>query len=152
MTAPKLKAEIHTIGVPPEIKLTRPFWQKVGEIVAASTRRNILQQQQADGSRLKRNAPSTQTRKQEAGRPLLSLIDVGRRLVTKGAYIITPISHGVEIEPAARNIARWVQQKGYIGWLGVSRKAARALTQLVDQEIKRQIARASKKTTKRKLV
>ncbi len=168
MIPPSLIVELHTTGEPLRVKMSQSFWTKVGKAITTDIRRNIIKQKQADGSPLQVNKESTQKRKRAAGRPLRSLIDVERRLVRAGAFVATVLRNGVSVVPEATDISRWVQEGGdvsagrsggtimgdrnkYTGWFGVSARGVAAIEALIAKEMRRLIAKASKKKTKKRL-
>lgn len=114
-------------GSMPDFKIGNAGWAKVGQVVEGSIKDNILSQRQIDGDRIKVNAPSTRARKRKKGRPQLSLVDAKKRLISKAGWFSTVITNGVRVSPAFPNIVRWVQQKGYTGWIGPGKKGVSAI-------------------------
>jgi len=141
--------------------LSKPFWQAVGKIIVTSILQNILNQKQADGSPIKRNAPSTLEAKRRMGRGSRSLVDALHRFVQGGgkswrvrllrsgeSRAGTSITHtygGVEVSPAPTLavLNRHVQEKGYIGWLGINKSARNAIRLELRKEVRRQFRRAA---------
>jgi len=128
------------------------FWEKVGDVVSGSILDNIIRQQQADGTPIKENAPSTKAAKQKQGRGVRSLIHLKDRFVqgAKGSWKILqfiPNGRGILVGPATaelRKLVRWVHQLGYVGWLGVNVEGIAAIRTLLREEI-RMLFRAAKR-------
>lgn len=130
--------------------LPRSFWDRTGAIVAAGIVDNILAQKQASGEALKKNAPSTRDRKAREGKPQLSLVDALHRFI-KGSgaswkvlrYL--PRGRGIIVGPATlelSRIIRYVGEKGYVGYVGISAKTAAALKALLRGELRAMFRRA----------
>lgn len=145
----------------PKIALTKAFAEKIGKLLAAGVVDNILQQRQAKGGSIKVNAPSTRERKQRQGRPTLSLIDdPKKRRLVKGrgrsfasGVMGTSGKYTIKIVPAtyeARQIVRYVQDKGYTGWFGVHKDTKAAVIEMIREEVKKKWAAAIAKRGKRK--
>lgn len=128
--------------------LTRPmlgqaFWENVARVVKGDILQRIDTQQQPQGGRIKRNAPSTLARKRKQGKPPLSLVDQHKRLVSSDSYEheILPGGKGVRIRPRGAErmaLARSLVARGY-KWIGLSKKGQRALRALFLDEVKRLI-------------
>lgn len=139
----KKKAEIPTIKLPMKTK------KLVASAVEGGIIDNIISQKQADGSPLKRNQKKTRDRKAKAGRPGLSLVDKMRRFVKgrKQSWDFKTTTKGVIIKAATselRNLMRYVQENGYVGWFGISEKARAAIKAAVRKEIREAFDRAAK--------
>ena len=120
----------------------------MGAIVGEGIVDNIERQQQADGRALKRNARSTMERKRRLGRALLSLIDKQRRFVKKRGRswkVLGFTKTSVEVGPATQELSRlskFVQKKGYTGWLGSSARTQKKQLKIIRAELKRIFDRA----------
>lgn len=132
--------------------LGRLFWEDVAKVAQGSILDNILSQRQASGEQLKRNKTSTIARKLKAGRKPRSLIDVMHRFI-QGAgkswkvIRLLPNGKGIEIGPATDELKRLmglVQEKGYVGWIGLNTKAASAIKVLLREEVRRLFRAAQK--------
>jgi len=122
----------------------RRFLVGIAEICEDSILNNIAKQKSPDGSRLKKNAPSTRARKRRKGRPQLSLVDAEHRLV-KGNFRswkplrLTPTE--VVVGPATLEVARltkWTTRMGY-DFVGLSKKYVTKMRALFKEEIIRLI-------------
>jgi len=128
--------------------LDRATWDKVGKVAAAGVIDNIIKQTQADGQALKKNASSTIKRKRKLALPLLSLVFKDRSLVkgAKQSFIWRIGRNSVTIRPAtaeAKNRTKWVQQKGFTGWFGISAATKTAIKALIRKSIKKAFSKAS---------
>lgn len=119
---------------------------------------NITGQKQVDGTKLKRNARSTQERKKMLGRQLKSLIDEKHRFV-KGQqkswkHVIKGAMKGggfdkfsIGIFPANAELV-WlneeVQGKGYTGWFGVNKRALDVIYKILNHYVASTIKKAAK--------
>lgn len=133
----------------PAFRLDDATMVQLGELLSLGVVDNILQQKQASGARIRPNAPSTRHRKQRLGRPVLSLIDDPKkhRFIKggKGSFTYSAKGHSrgtrtIVVEPATgelRKLNRYVQQKGYVGWFGVSRETEAAVRLALRDFIKR---------------
>lgn len=124
------------------LRLDHGLLERCGKIMAGGIIDNIERQQQASGAGLRQNAPSTLERKRRKARPLMSLIDELNRFVrgsgASWAVNVDPAKNDVIIEPTTgelRNLVRWVQMKGYVGWFGISKTTLAALKEMVYQDI-----------------
>lgn len=113
-------------AAPANLKLPANVLEDVGRIIGASIIDNIDKQQQADGSALKENAPSTKKRKLALGQGMRSLIAEKLRFVkgSQGSWKFTVSRQSVSVEPATgelKSLVRYVQQKGYTGWFGINK-------------------------------
>lgn len=125
----------------PAIKLPRKLMEDIGHAIELGILDNIIHQRQADGSGLKRNPPLYADAKRRQGwtfgGSVLSLVAGFKRFIkTSGAsWKATVLSSGraVRVAPATKELADLsisVQQKGYTGWLGVSKKTMLAIKAL----------------------
>jgi hypothetical protein len=114
-----IKQHVVRKGGFPDLRLTNRFWRAAAELARDGIVGNVRAQQQADGNPLKRNAPSTRARKQKLGRAQLSLIDDPSqyRFARKSNYEIVVRKDSMIVRPRAQKILRYVQDKGYTGWM-----------------------------------
>ena len=124
------------------LKLDHKLLEKCGKLMAGGIIDNIQKQQTWRGGSLKQNAPSTLERKRRKSRPLMSLIDKLNRFVSGGgrswAVNVDPAKNDVIVEPSTgelRDLVKWVQMKGYVGWYGISKKALQALKEALYEDI-----------------
>ena len=118
-------------SAPKDLKIGEENFAKIGDIVKASILRNIRDQQQVDGSRIKTNEESTRHKKELAGRQQLSLVDEEHRFTKPANWKVTATKEDVTVEPKGElvDLVRYVQEKprgkggGYTGWFGVNKKA-----------------------------
>jgi hypothetical protein len=132
----------------PQIKFGAAVWKQIGEIAEGGILDNIMRQRQADGRPIKENAPSTRERKRKEGKPQLSLIDRKKRFIKGGggSWRFRVLKNGVVIRPAKaelKRISRWVQQKGYVGWFGLSEKHVEVIRAIFRKEIRKQFKGAN---------
>ena len=127
---------------PAVLTFDKAFWDDVAKVYEGAILSNILRQQQANGERLKINAPSTRARKQRLGRPLLSLVDNLHRFVKGMRQSWTLLRYlpggGIVIGPAndeLRRLSREVQAKGYTGWMGLGRDGRAAMKALLRKKL-----------------
>ncbi len=133
---------------PPGLELTRAVLDKIGEVVAAGVTDNVIRQRTVDGGRIKVNALSTRRRKRAEGKPTLSLIDEKRRFIKAGAWAWKIKRNGVSIHPASaelRELMVRLQEAGYVGWFGASKKALAMVKQIVKDHIKAKFEEAKKR-------
>lgn len=134
---------------PGAIRMPQEFWDKAAQVAIGSIIENILTQRQADGTRIKANAPATRARKRKQGKRLLSLIDEQHRFVRTGRASWTlkrylPQGAGIVIGPATeelRQLVWWVWQAGYRGYIGLSKKGRAAIRALIRKSIQDMINR-----------
>ena len=130
----------------PNLVLDEKTVNTIGDLLSIGVVDNILQQRQANGSGIKRNAQSTSDRKALLGRPLKSLIDEpsrhrfiqGNRGSFRFGLTGTGTVRKLRIRPATdelRAISRHVQEKGYVGWFGIHRETAAAVLDVVSRWI-----------------
>lgn len=105
---------------------------------------NVLKQKQADGSRLKRNAPSTLDRKRRQARPLLSLVDKKRRFVNASNWKTTTRKNVLRIRATGHlaQLIKYVGEMGYTGYIGVSATVLRVIKKIIKDDIKRILKKA----------
>ena len=148
----KVKVVRKKKAVMPTLRLDVKLLETIGKVAEGSILDNIKRQREADGSPLQRNAPSTRETKRRKGRPLLSLVDQFHRFARgKGRSFAQQIdTHGsrVYIEPATselRRLSRWVQERGYTGWFGLSAKSGELVRMMIRKWMQSQFAAAAKK-------
>lgn len=137
-------------------KLSPKFWTTVAKSVEGSIIQNINEQQQADGSPLKRNSPTTLKIKREADPPRdqKSLIDHFSRFVQTGGgswTILRKKRKFITVGAATgelRKLNKSVQRLGFVGWLGINKKGRASIRAKLRREIKRQFKEALAKTKK----
>lgn len=118
--------------------MPKEFWKQVADTVEAGILDNIVKQKQADGSMIKTNARSTLMHKIALRRGTRSLVDEKHRFVKGRGRSWKAIRYlangaGVVVGPATqelRELSRYVQQKGYTGWMGISATTRAALKEL----------------------
>ena len=163
----EIDVEIERVVLPREINLPRSMYEGVGKLVAAAIVSNIIRQQRADGGAIKQNAPSTLQSKRDRGVRLRSLIDEGERLIrgrgqsfrletSPNQVAVVPSSTARTGRPrskpaSAKQIARWVQEKGYVGWFGVGRQDRAAIKEWLKKEVREYLAKQTRKTRRQKL-
>lgn len=132
----------------PKIVFDDEFWTTVATVARSNVRENILNQKQADGGELKRNATSTMLKKLGQGKALLSLVDEpeskgGHRFVRSGdgswkLSRFLPDGRGVVVGPATeelRSLMKYLYDKGYWGYFGLSASGVSAIRALIRQRI-----------------
>lgn len=139
----------------PALKIDKKLLNEVGSLGSADIMHNILAGKQADGAGLKRNAPKTADRKRKKGWTVAgrvkSLIAEHHRFVKGGGrswrwYLER--GKTVWIYPGnaeLKNLVRWVQMKGYLGWFAISVKGKVAIKLAMRDWIKKQFAKAAAK-------
>lgn len=143
-------------AVLPSIALSKSDKATLMRIGEGSVLQNIKQQKQADGSTLKRNAKSTLKEKRRLGRGRRSLVDEKHRFVqgrqqswageerkTMGGRTSIWIKPAT---PELRKLNRFVQENGYVGWLGINEKAVKAIRLLLQKMLNREFAKAARKS------
>lgn len=136
----------------PRIVLNKEDLTQIAKLMEASVLDNILKQATATGEQIKMNSPSTRDAKRKLSLPLLSLVAKGHRFVKGrgGSWKVTPVlsngSQALRLEAATqelKNLSRWLQQMGYVGWLGINPRAMAAIRLVVRNAIKREFRRAA---------
>ena len=164
----QVKANLPTLVLPENVL------EDIGKIGEASILDNIKRQQKATGAPLPRNKQSTIDRKEEKGRPPLSLVDQYHRFVRKNsgswASQVVLRRQWVIVKPAnpeIRQLSQWVQEGGkgrgkikrgkrkgerkttggtkrYRGWFGLNREAKAAIKWLIRDWIIRMFRQAAR--------
>ncbi len=132
-----------------KIRLKLKDWEDIGKLIVVGIQTNINNQQQADGSPIKSNAPSTLARKRKEGKEPKSLIDQFKRFVkrTTSSWFVSPSTESVTVYPSdytggdpsgatLRSLVRSVQARGYVGWFGISKRALSGIRLVVRNRIK----------------
>lgn len=138
------------------LKFSDRFWRQAGEIAVDGIVRNVISGKRSDGSAQKTNAPSTRRMKHRRGRLFggvaMPLIDKKKRFAKPSGYEISVSRHSVTVSPSDKEVAEYVQQKGYTGWMVPSRAKFRSsIRKLVASAIKEAVRKASKhRSTRRK--
>lgn len=124
----------------PAIKLDKELLNSIGRAMEGAILENIAMQRQADDAPLRANKQATANRKRAKGwlwkGRAMSLVAEFKRLVRgrqaswrwrlkKNAVIVGPSTDEV------RNLSRYVQLKGYTGWLGLNRRSRDAIRSMV---------------------
>jgi hypothetical protein len=135
----------------PALVLSDNEKDRLGKLLLGGIMQNIKQQEQADGSPLKRNAPGTEKRKRNAGKPALSLVDEEHRFVKPGNWARTWSTDGSQVvviepldvggPPTLKELVRDLQVAGYTGWFGASKETVAAAVQLMRDWLRRAIRR-----------
>lgn len=139
-----------------EFKLNESDWNRIGEAILKSFLRNVRGQVTATGLQQKKNAPNTIAAKRKKGRRSpanSSLVDDPKtyRFSRGSNYEIDTDKEGATVFPRDLKVSRYVQKKGYVGWIGVDSRAKRAIVKLFNSFIKRAANRAKRrKETKTK--
>jgi hypothetical protein len=111
-------------------------FEEVGQKAAAGIVMNIKSGRQADGSPIKKNAPSTIRRKNKENWKhegnIRSLIMKEERFIQPGmgSWRWFAYKDRVNLEPATRwlkDMSKRLQLRGYVGWLGLSKKTRRVV-------------------------
>jgi hypothetical protein len=142
-------------GHPISLRFDEPTLQDIGKAVSGGILDNIRSQRQADGQPLQQNAPSTREAKRKLGLPVLALVFKQHRFV-KGngmSWFGKPDVQGnrVTVRPSSAelaNLSRSLQQRGYVGFFGVSDKARAAIRARVRKFIREAIAKATGRVRK----
>lgn len=140
----------------PSIMLGKETFERIGEAVSAGIVMNVRTSQQADGSSIKENAPSTIERKRKLRRlnpytgAVSPLIDRLRRFIGVDAtsWRWWPSEDRVRVEPASselRALNRIVQERGYTGWFGIPNKVRDVIRRIVRARIEWLIKQAGQK-------
>ena len=110
-------------GGPPSFDLGSADWSKIGNIVVASVLQNIKQQKTARGEPIKENAPATKRMKLNRGRGSRSLVDDPKsyRFYRNANFAVEADARGVTVYPRDLRVSRFVQLKGYVGWLALNK-------------------------------
>jgi len=132
----------------PALNLGKETFEEVGEIASASIVLNVKSGKQADGSDIKKNAPSTILRKRlrkalfvKGGKgSVRSLIDTkGRFIQSKGgSWRWFAHENRAVVEPATaelRKLSRYVQERGYVGWFDVSKKGWTLIRKVIRERL-----------------
>ena len=134
----------------PRFVLGQKTFDQIGEIASASIVLNIQQGKQADGSAIKRNAPSTALLKRQRralyrGR-VASLIDQKHRFIQPraGSWRWFAYTDHVNVEPATaelRRLSEYNQKRGYVGWFGVSKKGMSLIRRVIKRRLEEIVKR-----------
>lgn len=126
----------------PAIRFDLELMKRIGQHVEGAILENIMRQRQADGSRIRRNAKVTAKIKRRHGwlwrGRVMSLIAKKHRFVKgKGqSWRWRSINRNTEviIEPVFGELMKlnvWVQEKGFTGWFGLSKKQKAGLRRVL---------------------
>ena len=118
-----------------DLRFDRDTWQKIGDAVRDTVIKNVAEQNQADGTRIKKNAQSTLAKKHRLGRGSRSLVDnpATHRFFRRSSFAVLADEHGVTVYPKDREVSRDVQGKGYTGWLGLSKAGWNQVRKIVTE-------------------
>jgi hypothetical protein len=140
----------------PEIRgMPKAYWDEVASIVAIGIVDNIVKQKQANGSKLKPNPDGYKEKKRAMGRGTRSLVDEKHRFVQggDGSWKVTQwhaANTGITIGPATtelEGLVRYNWDRGYKGYIGVSRETKLAILALTQEWFIR-MCKTGKKSTK----
>ena len=136
----------------PNFALPQTTLEQVARITEQSIIDNILQQKQATGAPLKKNAPGTIRRKMAEGKAPRSLVDQYNRFIqmmrkswvwtitgagtTKQQISIKPNSQITAGGISLRVLNESVQKKGYVGWFAANKAAIAAIKTVMGNYIK----------------
>lgn len=135
----------------PDIKLDKKAFEDIGGVVCGDIVNRIQRGRQADGGAIKRNKPGTLARKAKLGQGARSLIADKLRFIRPGqggSFRYWAHADRVIVEPGSqelKDLVRYVQQKGYTGWFGVSKTAFGTIRRIIVETIKRIVRKAAKK-------
>lgn len=127
--------------------LNEDDWRQIGIAAAEGMAGNVRRQVTAGGLAQRVNAQSTIKAKRNKGRAAKSLMDdpSSLRFALVGRYAVTADGKGVTIAPADNlTIARYVQKKGYVGWIAPSESAWKKIKAIIARVVKRAQQEASK--------
>ena len=135
--------------------LSAKFWERAAAVVEGGILDNILTQKKASGGALKKNKPATLARKLMEGKPPLALVDALHRFIQGKRKSWTIVKwlprpgatgsdtrtafRGIVVGPATaelRKLIQYVGQKGYVGYIGISKTTASALKALLRLELR----------------
>lgn len=133
-----VKAKVPGLRKALKFRFEDAWMRKVGEVIVADQLDRIDKQQTPTGARLKRNRASTLARKRRQGKPLLSMVDTGRRFAKAAAYRIEVTRRGVKVSPGDKAVARHLLARGY-KLIGLSKRGRAAVRAMFKIEIKRQV-------------
>jgi hypothetical protein len=127
--------------------------EEMAAVVEGSLIANILDGKQASGLPLKTNKRATADRKRRKGwlhdGQVKSLIAEKQRIIKGGkkSFVWKLGKNLIEFKPAAtwRNINRWVQEKGYTGFWGLSKDGEKAVRETLRLWIKSSFKKAAAK-------
>lgn len=149
----------------PGLKLmNKETTEEIGGIASRGIPRNIIEQKRADETGIKSNSPLWQRTKRRLGWDARSLIAKKRSFTqSKGASASFPYElkkKSIIIRPsqsartggykggptaAFKDVAIWVQQKGYTGWFGLREKTKKLIRTVIRKFIKKEFAKARAK-------
>lgn len=134
----------------PRFQFEKSDWQELGEIVAEGVVDNIKKSRQADGSKIQDNKPSTQLMKRNKGRgfqgTVRPLIDEEHRAIQSkgGSFETVAYKTNAKIRPATswlkEHVPEW-QQRGYVGWFGISKNTVTVMRDALERMIDRMFAK-----------
>lgn len=141
-----------------QIKMLESDWEKIGKILVTGIVRQVKESRQANGEQIKQNAPSTRARKIKAGRAPIPLVDQFKRFIriTADSWRIDKTNKSVEVSAGGftggakdgkglAELVRYVQEAGYVGWFGVSKRTTELVKGVVADRIKKVFADAAMK-------
>lgn len=140
----------------PRYELGKKTFEEIGAVASDGVVLNVKDGKQITGARIKRNAPSTAAQKRAKRRlwrgRVASLIDKKHRFIRPGqggSWRYWAYSNRVKIEPGnqeLKRLSRWVQEKRYLGWFGLSQRVRR----LIKAIVKKRLLEIVKKAPRRK--
>jgi hypothetical protein len=114
-----------------KLEIEAPVKRQAGELARDAIIDNIINGRQADGSQTKRT--------QEGEIPL---IDKRRRFLDRGNWKIVIGPDSVTVQPAGGKFAQivgWVQDAGFLGWLGVPDDVFEKIARLFGAEVEKKL-------------
>ena len=125
------------------IVLGAKTFDAIGKVASASIVTNIQRGQQEDGTSIKENASETKDakRSRKYKGSTRSLIDKKHRFIQpgKGSWTWRADRDSVTITPATgwlAKISKYLQQRGYVGWFGISKRGWTGITRIVRVRIR----------------
>lgn len=144
--------------------LNKETMEKIGGIASQGIALNIKEQQTVNGGSIKDNSPLWQRVKKRRGWDSRSLVAKKKSfLKQKGSNVSFPYElkrDSIIIRPsqsartggykggptaAFKDVAIWVQQKGYTGWFGLREKTKKLIRTVIRDFIKKEFAKARAK-------
>lgn len=114
-----------------DFRLPVELWEEIGWSIADGVVGNIRRGQKADGTMLKQNAKSTAIKKFHETGKVKPLVYKKDRFITKGNYFVKADKGGVTVKTGYTRISRFVQGKGFVGWLGVSKDRWKIIRKMI---------------------
>lgn len=151
----KVKRDGTGISIP-KYKLGQKTYDEIGKVASNGIVLNIKSSKQYDGTAIKENATSTKNIKRRYRRlwqgRAAPLIDKKHRFIKTGqggSWRYWARDDQVTVEAGSeelRRLSRYVQRKGYTGWLGLNKKAVGLVSKVVRRRVLEILADASRKS------